>query len=346
MLRSNRILVVDDNPDNVQLLEMILEDVGYSEVTSTTDPFEAIELFKTTAPDIVLMDLHMPGLNGFALTGELRNQVGGGAVPIVVLTGDESRGSRERALRAGASDFLTKPFDKVEIVLRVRNLLELRRLHSVLEMRNRSLDAEVKVRTSELEEARRETLERLAIAAEFRDDQTGEHARRVGRFSSSIAKALGLAAERIEVIERAAPLHDLGKIGIPDHILLKPGPLTEEEFEVMKRHTTIGARVLAGSRSRVLRAAETIAATHHERWNGSGYIGLSGGDIPLLGRVVAVADAFDAITTDRPYRDRRSNEEAMEEICRSAGAHFDPGVVEAFMECRTALSPEPSEVSR
>lgn len=326
-----RILIVDDNDDNVRLLAMILERVGYSDVITTTDPFDAIGLFESQAPDIVLLDLHMPGLDGFSLTGELRGKVGGAGVPIIVLTGDGSRESRERALRAGASDFLTKPVDRVEMVLRIQNLLELRRLQSELEARNRSLDAEVKAQTRDLEDARQETLERLAIAVEYRDDQTGYHARRVGQLSAAIALALELPRTRCEVIRRSAPLHDLGKIGIPDRILLKPGPLTDEEFDVMRKHTTIGARVLSGSRSSVLRVAETIAATHHERWDGSGYMGLSAENIPLEGRIVAVADAYDAITTERPYRKRRTHEEAVLEISEETRRQFDPDAVRALV---------------
>jgi putative two-component system response regulator len=330
MLLPSRILVVDDNPDNVLLLETLLSHAGYTDVAATTNPFEALDLFEQHRPDIILLDLHMPGLNGFSLIGDLRNRIGGTGIPIIVLTGDTSREARERALKAGASDFLTKPFDQIEIVLRVRNLLELRQLHATLERRNRSLDAEVRRRTRQLEEARVETLERLAIAAEYRDDETGQHARRVGQLSAAIALRVDLPSPRVEVIARAAPLHDLGKIGIPDHILLKPGPLTPDEWEIMKTHTSIGAGVLSASTSRILQVAETIAGTHHEKWDGTGYLGLVGEQTPLEGRIVSLADAFDAMTSDRPYRPARSHEDAFDEIRAEAGKQFDPELVDAF----------------
>jgi putative two-component system response regulator len=326
------ILVVDDNEENLTLLRALLADCGYSDVITTTDPFQAIELFVERRPDLVLCDLHMPRMNGASLADTLRHKAGGAAIPIVILTGDGSRESRQKALRAGATDFLTKPFDHVEVALRVRNLLDLRHLHSRLEERNRTLDDEVRARTDDLDAARQETLERLAIAAEYRDDDTGQHAQRVGELSASIAHEMGVfAKEHVELIRRAAPLHDLGKIGIPDRILLKPGPLTDEEFDVMKRHTVIGVSVLSGSRSRVLRVAETIAGTHHERWDGGGYSGLIREETPLEGRIVAVADAYDAITNDRPYRRGRSHSEAIDEIRSSAGSHFDPHVVQHFL---------------
>lgn len=327
---GDRVLVIDDAPDNLRLIRVLLEDAGYSNVITSNDPFQAIDLFDSHHPDIVLVDLHMPGLNGFTLIGDLRNKVGGSGVPIVVLTGDLSRNSRERALRAGATDFLSKPFDRVEFILRVRNLLQLRRLHSTLERRNQNLDVQVKERTQDLEEARTETLERLAIAAEYRDDQTGQHARRVGYLAAEIAAAYGLLAREVELIGRSAPLHDLGKIGVPDWILLKPSGLTDHERAVMQTHTRIGAEILAQSRSEVLQVAERIAFTHHERWDGRGYSGMREDQIPIEGRIVAVADTFDAITNDRPYRAARPMEVARDEILEQSLRQFDPDVVEAF----------------
>lgn len=328
--RRDRILAIDDDPDNLRIIRVLLERAGYEDVITSNDPFQAIALFDSYRPDILLVDLHMPGLNGFTLIGDLRSKVGGSGVPIVVLTGDLSRESRERALRAGATDFLSKPFDRAEFILRVRNLLQLRRLHSTLERRNESLDAQVQERTEELEEARTETLERLAIAAEYRDDQTGQHARRVGYLAAAIASAYGLSEHEVELIARGAPLHDLGKIGVPDWILLKPSGLTDHERAVMQTHTRIGAEILAQSRSEVLQAAERIALTHHERWDGRGYAGLKEDEIPIEGRIVAVADAFDAITNDRPYRAARPLEVARHEILNQSLRQFDPDIVEAF----------------
>lgn len=329
---GSRILVVDDERSSLQLLGIVLEEAGYRDIAMTPDPFEAIKLYENHRPDIVLVDLHMPGLNGYTLIGELRSKRGGGAVPIVVLTSDDSKEARERALRAGASDFLAKPFDTVEVVLRIRNLLKLRHMHVDLESRNRTLDQAVRERTAELDAARLETLDRLAIAAEYRDDATGRHARRVGELAAAIAERM-LPAEA-DAIARAAPLHDLGKIGVPDWILLKPGSLTPGEFRIMQTHTTIGAQILGGSRSKILQMAERIALTHHERWDGRGYSGLRGEEIPVEGRIVAIADAFDAMTHDRPYRSARPLDVATEEIVGEAGRQFDRELVEAFLEVR------------
>jgi putative two-component system response regulator len=252
-------------------------------------------------------------------------------LPILVVTADLSVEVRQRALGAGARDFLNKPFDAVEALLRIRNLLTTRFLYLQLDRHNRGLEATVQERTRKLEIARVEILERLALAAEFRDDNTGEHTRRVGRVSGAIARELGLAGDTVLTIERAAPLHDVGKIGIRDAILLKPGPLTPAEFEEMKRHTVIGADILSGSQGALLRTAEDIALTHHERWDGTGYpSGLAGGDIPLAGRITHVADVFDAMTHPHgaPAHERR--DEALGYIRDEAGFAFDPEVVIAF----------------
>lgn len=327
---NDKILIVDDSEDLVLLLRVILERAGYKNIITATDPLIAIDIFSRQKPDLVITDLHMHGLDGFSLMARLRD-LGGTMVPMIAVTGDESPNIKTRALGAGASDFLTKPFDPIEITLRVRNLLELKRLHSRLERRNRSLDQRVKERTSELEAARIEILDRLAIAAEYRDDDTGQHARRVGASAGSIAKTFGLPRGRVQVIARAATLHDLGKIGISDTILLKSGPLDDIEFEVVKQHTRIGAEILSGSQSRLLRTAEVIALHHHEKWDGSGYEGLAEEEIPLEGRIVALADAFDAMTNDRPYRRALDRKEAIEEVMALSGAQFDPTLVDAFI---------------
>jgi putative two-component system response regulator len=252
-------------------------------------------------------------------------------IPVLVLTGDVSSETRKRALASGAKDFVTKPFDPIDVKLRVENLLEARALQLQLRNQNLILQEEVRNRTTELEEAHNEILARLAVAAEYRDDATGEHAQRVGRVASLIAEALGLSAEDAELLRRAAPLHDIGKIGIPDGILLKPGPLTAEEFEKVKEHVVIGAKILAGSDTHLLQIAEEIAMTHHERWDGMGYHRLAGTKIPLVGRIVALADVFDALTHDRPYKSAWASEDALAEISRQSGRQFDPSVVEAFL---------------
>jgi putative two-component system response regulator len=265
----------------------------------------------------------------------------GRGVPFLVLTADATEETKRRALSVGARDFLTKPLDQIELLLRVRNLLQVQQLQGRLREQNESLEDEVFERTRDLEQARLEMLDRLALAAEYRDDDTQEHAWRIARSCALLASRLGLPDRGVELIRRAAPLHDIGKIGIPDAILLKPGKLTDLEFERIKTHTTIGAEILSGSRSPLLRLAERIALTHHERWDGLGYPrGLSGDEIPLAGRIVAVADAFDALTHERPYKEAWPLEKAVREILAQAGRQFDPGVVDAFsrLDHHTLLS--------
>jgi len=253
-------------------------------------------------------------------------------LPILVLTADITPEAKRRALAEGALDFLTKPFDATEVVLRIKNLLRTRALHLQLQGQNQLLDQKVRERTDELEETQIEILERLALASEYRDDDTGEHTRRVGKTAAQIAEALGWSAGEVELMRRAAPLHDVGKIGIPDSILLKPGKLTAEEFEQMKTHTTMGAKILSGGHFPLLQLAEQIALTHHERWDGTGYLGFQEEAIPIAGRIVTVADVFDALTSERPYKKAWPVSEAIEEIKRQRGRQFDPRVVAAFLK--------------
>ena len=328
-----RILIVDDQEPNVRLLEGILLRAGYVNVTRTTDPRQAAELFAETQPDIVLLDMLMPYLDGFGVMEQLQRLTPEGSyLSVLVLTADVTAGLKRRALSMGAKDFLTKPFDHAEVLLRIKNLLETRSLHLQLQGQNRTLEAQVRERTRDLEEAQFEILERLACAAEYRDDDTGQHTQRVGHTCALIAAKLGLPKAQMELIRRASPLHDLGKIGIPDSILLKPSRLTTDEFEVMKTHTVIGARTLSNGHSDLIKMAERIALTHHERWDGSGYPHcLAGDDIPIEGRITAVADVFDALTHSRPYKAAWPVEEAVIEIARQSGKQFDPQVVEVFL---------------
>jgi putative two-component system response regulator len=228
-------------------------------------------------------------------------------------------------------DFLTKPLDRIELVLRVRNLLDVKQLQDRLREHNADLEYEVAERTRELDHARLEMLAHLSLAGEFRDDATQQHAWRIGGICALLVGALGLPEQEAELIERAAPLHDLGKIGISDMILLKADKLTDEEFELVKTHARIGGEILAGSRSPLLRLAERIALTHHERWDGRGYpAGLRGEAIPLAGRIAAVADVFDVLTHERPYKPPWPVEQAVAEIVGQAGRQFDPRVIAAF----------------
>jgi len=328
-----RILIVDDQPSNVMLLEGILQEEDFTASRGLTDSRQALPVFLEYQPDLILLDLQMPYLNGFEVMKQLRGRVPPGTfLPILMLTADITPESKRHALAEGATDFLTKPFDNTEVVLRIRNLLQTRSLHLQLQDQNQVLEQKVRERTLELEQTQVEILERLALASEYRDDDTGEHTKRVGHMSAQIAQTLGLLEEEVELIRRAAPLHDVGKIAIPDSILLKPGKLTPEEFEQMKTHTTIGAKMLSGGRFPLLQMAEEIALTHHERWDGTGYLKLHGETIPLVGRIVAVADVFDALTNERPYKKAWPRNEAIEEIQRQGGRQFDPRVVEAFLK--------------
>ena len=332
------VLVVDDSAANVELLQRILRSAGYANVDGETDPRRVADRFDDDPPDVILLDLHMPHLDGLGVMEVLRSRIERTYVPIIVLTADATPAARIRALAAGATDFLTKPFDINEVVLRVRNVTRTQRLYRQLEDLNAHLERRVLERTSDLERAQLDTVERLALAAEYRDDNTGEHIARVGRTSAQLAAHLGLPATDVETIGFAATLHDVGKIGVRDSILLKPGPLTDAEFALVKAHTEIGGRILSGATSPVLRAAETIARFHHERWDGDGYARIPGPEIPVQARVVAIADAFDAMTSDRPYQRARLADEATEEIGRCAGSQFDPAIVEAFLSLHAAGS--------
>lgn len=326
------LLIIDDQPENIRLLVRILSQAGYLNLTTGTDPSRVSELHALCKPDIVLLDLHMPTCDGFAVLEKLAPFIYGvERLPVVMITGDDSSEVKRRALSLGAKDFVSKPFDQAEVVLRIRNLLETQFLHQKLRRQNSELEKKVAARTRELEESQMEMLERLAAAVEFRDDDTGDHTKRVGLVSGRLAEAIGLGANAAELVRRAAPLHDIGKVGIPDGILLKPGPLTQQERTIMQTHTTIGSRMLSKGRSELVRLCQRIARSHHERWDGSGYPdGLAQQAIPLEARIVAVADFLDALTHERPYRGARPVAETLDSIIAASGTHFDPVVVEAL----------------
>jgi response regulator RpfG family c-di-GMP phosphodiesterase len=346
---SSRLLIVDDQPDNLKTLNRILQKVGYRDIHCTTDPQEAIELYRTLQPDLVLLDLHMPQLNGLEVLAALRALTPAELyLPVLMLTGDDTPEARQNALAMGAKDFLAKPFDLPEVLLRIGNLLETSSLHRRLHDQNRQLESRVLDRTRELEAAQVEILERLAGAAEFRDDDTGQHTQRVGQLSARLARAVGLPTALVRLIRRAAPLHDVGKIGIPDRVLLKTGPLDADETALMRTHTTIGAAILSGGRSELIQEAERIALGHHERWDGSGYPYSTSGDrIPLTARIVAVADVYDALTNSRPYRVAWPVPRVLEELDRLCGKQFDPELVKAFVgtECYKNLGEDAAEES-
>ena len=331
---ESRILIVDDEPMSVQVLTRILTRVGFRHVQGITDSRQDESEFRTFRPDLVLLDLRMPGMDGLEVLGRLTAATPRSTyLPIVMLTAEDISGPRQQALEMGAKDFLGKPFDMAEVVLRIRNLLETRALHLELEEQNRRLGERVAERTRELEQSQLEVLQRLARAAELRDDETGQHTQRVATIATAIAKAAGLSDDLVQLIGKVAPLHDVGKIGIPDAILLKHGRLTREEFEVIKAHTTIGASMLGNGRSELIRMAEIIALSHHERWDGKGYPQrLSGDEIPLPARIVAVADVFDALTHARPYRPAWSVEATLAEIRQLQARQFDPVLAEVFLQ--------------
>jgi putative two-component system response regulator len=329
--RHARILIVDDEIHNVDVLRRVLEREGFTRIESTTDSRKAASMYVQHRPDLILLDLHMPYIDGLEVMAQLNEIAEASYLPILVLSGDLTPEARRDALSRGAKDFVGKPFQQEELLLRIRTLLETRLLYLQIQTQNQLLEAKVRERTRALEEAQIEIVARLAAAAEFRDDNTGQHTQRVGQMSALLATQLGLPDAQVALIRRAAELHDVGKIGVPDAILMKMGKLTEQEFEVVKTHTTIGARILSGGKFPLLRLAEEIAFTHHERWDGSGYGGMRGEDIALAGRIVAVADVFDALTQQRPYKPAWPVGDAIAEIERQRARQFDPTIVDAFM---------------
>lgn len=341
--RHSKILVIDDDASNRNLLLTIMRRSGFTRVMGVATGLEGITAFSEFEPDLTLLDLHLPDMDGREVLAEMKLRTPPEAyIPILVLTGDISVEARDDALSAGARDFLVKPYEAAEVLLRINNLLETRVLHLELQRQNALLMARFEERSRELEDARIEILDRLARACEMREQGTFGHGQRVAALAADIAIALGWSAESVDQLKKAAALHDIGKIGVDDSILLKPGPLVPSEFEAQSQHTILGAAILSGSHYPALRMAEEVALTHHERWDGCGYpAGLAGADIPMCGRIVAVADAFDALTHQRPYKRAWTPEDAVTQIQRDAGTRYDPAVVEAFIrivEQRTAQS--------
>lgn len=322
------ICVVDDEVSTLGFLRALLYESGYQRVICARSVQEATQLLHKEQPDLLLLDWHLIDADSSEVIRLIRATYPDEIIPVIVLTGDLSPTVKHDALLAGASDFLNKPFDITEVLLRIQNHLEIRRLHQN--------------RAHELEMARLEILERLARAAEYRDDTTGQHIIRVGRLSEQIGRVMGLSEDQLFRLRHAAPLHDVGKIGVPDAILRKPGALNREEWQIMQQHTVIGERILKDCDYPVIEMARQIALTHHEHWDGRGYPdGLQGEEIPLWGRIVAVADAYDAMVSDRPYRPALSHEQAVDILRAERGRQFDPTVVDAFLEPHTFLQMEP-----
>jgi putative two-component system response regulator len=330
--KNSRILIVDDQEANVRLLEKILRRAGYTNFESIRDPRQVRDSFLENQPDLILLDLNMPHLDGIGVMKQLAPHIPDGEyVPILVLTADVLPATRQAALSIGAKDFLTKPFDTTEVLLRIHNLLETRYLYVKLQDLNEMLEAKVRERTRELEEAQFEMLDRLAMAAEYRDDDTCQHTQRVGHLAGIVARAAGLPERQCELIRQAAKLHDIGKIGIRDNILQKPGKLLPEEYAQMKLHAVWGGKILGGSRFPIIRLAAEIALYHHEKWDGTGYNGLSGDEIPLAARIVTLADVFDVLSHARPYKDAWPLEDVLAEIKSQGGRLFEPKLVEMFL---------------
>jgi putative two-component system response regulator len=328
----SKLLIVDDDESCIRLLTVVLQNAGYSRLTSLTDPREATRCYAEFEPDLILLDFLMPYLDGLEVIAALQSRIPRSSyVPILVLTADTDPCTGQRALAMGANDFITKPFNQAELVLRVGNLLETRLLYVRIHGRNQSLEEQVRQRTSALDQAQTEVIECLEKVAGYRDDETGQHAHRVGVLAALIGRAMGFSEAMAQLIQAAATLHDIGKIGIPDRILLKPGKLTRKEFDRIKTHTAIGAEILTMSHFSILKLAREIAFYHHERWDGRGYNRLGGEDIPVSARIVALADTFDVLTHDRPYRLAWPADRAVAEIHRERGHQFDPHVVDAFL---------------
>lgn len=337
-----RILIIDDDINgSIKLLTDVLRFDGYTNLRSLSDPRGALTLLIEYQPDLVILDLNMPYLDGFQILDLTRSFVGDSDyLPVLIVTDDDDASVRHRALASGAVDFLNKPFEAREICLRVGNMLQVRFKYLHLQRQNRVLEEEVLHRTREMEghqlelkEAQLETIHRLARAVEHHDNDTAQHTQRVALTCSLLAQSLGLPEEQIALLRYAAPLHDVGKIGIPESVILKPGLFTEAERKIMQRHCAIGADLLSGGRSELLHVGERIALTHHEKWDGSGYPReLKGDEISIEGRILAVADVFDALIHERPYKKAWPVDEAVAEIRDQSGRHFDPDVVDAFME--------------
>jgi putative two-component system response regulator len=326
-----RVLAIDDSRSIAAAIARVIADSEACEVEYCIDPVDAVALCARRQFDMVLVDYVMPKMNGIEVVQALRASDAYKLVPIIMITSDIDSKLRLRSIEAGATDFLNKPFDWIELQARVRNLLALRRAQLDLADRARLLASQVDAATRHLVEREEELIWRLARAIEYRDGTTGEHISRVATISNLIARALGLDDTRARNIYLAAPLHDIGKIGVSDLILQKPGRLTAEEMATMRRHVAIGCHILDNGSSDLIRVAALIAGAHHERWDGQGYPhGLAGEDIPIEGRIVAVADVFDALCSARPYKDAWPIETARAEIHACAGSHFDPQCVDAF----------------
>jgi len=330
---THKVLIVDDAEINLVLFDALVKRMNNSQSVAFSKAAEGLDWAQSHDFDMAIVDYMMPEIDGIEFIRRLRASPGKEDVPVLMITANDQKQVRYRALDAGASDFLTKPVDKIEFMARSGNLLQLGDSRKKLADHAAWLAEEVRKATFEIIERERETVIRLSKAAEYRDPETGAHILRMAHYSELISAAMGLPKTEQELLLEAAPMHDIGKVGIADVILLKPGRLTTEEFEIMKQHAVFGYEILKGSASKVLQAGAEIAHAHHEKFDGSGYPrGLVGQDIPIFSRIVAVADVFDALTSERPYKKAWNLDRAAEHIRTCAGRHFDPRCVDAFFD--------------
>lgn len=342
MVSKGKILVVDDDHLQVSLISDLLLPLGYT-VLKAFSGEEALELVKELNPDIVLLDLVMGGMDGHEVCEIIKSDNKTKDIQVIILTAVSEKMSKYRGLELGAVDYLTKPIDPVDLTLRLRNVMTIKTHNDFLVNYNEQLEAEVKRRTKDLDESFIDTIYRLTLAAEYKDSGTASHLKRVSHFSQFLAREIGLGDKEAEIMFYASPMHDVGKIGIPDSILKNTGELTSDEFDIMKSHTIIGSEMLSGTESAYLKSAARFAASHHEHWDGSGYpYGLKGADIAIEGRIMLIADRYDALRSERPYKGSLGHEKTLQTITtaegRSAESHFDPLVLEAFQDNHGAFA--------
>ncbi len=344
MEKTTKILVVDDDERNLRLMEAILLPMGY-EVVLAHDGEEALKQAREVFPDVVLLDVMMPKMDGFEVAKQLKEHAETKLIPVVMVTALREVEDRVKALEAGADDFMSKPIDRTELIATVNSQLKVKAYNDHMSNYQKELETEVVKRTEELQQAIErirkaslDTIYMLSNAAEFKDAQTGAHIKRMSSYAAAIARSLGLDASTVETILYAAPMHDIGKIGTPDRIIMKPIKLDTDEWNIMKQHVIIGAKILETSDAEFIKVAKVIALTHHERWDGNGYPGgLRGTSIPLAGRITSIADVFDALTNRRPYKPAFSIEESFQIISNGRGSQFDPEVVDMFLEIRNEI---------